>query len=205
MLDTCPPDASFVFQEMSWLDVRMLRLRLLGSPWWEEAANTQPGEISLICEGVEELNLSLRAGTLCSGLHLSTDDPLLWEYGPFSTIFGTAPLPDPQRFFYEFYELVSHRLKVRRDPARYLNWESSLKEWEQYVYSRAYRLLSAPAPIAEATIELLEVQAAEFTVLPDAEGNAPGEGERQEVPASALQVLSVGSCWIVAKGISVEV
>lgn len=161
-------------------------------PWWEGS-----NEFEIHCCGAVESQLKFSPGALLGDLSASGSHPLLWDYGGYSSIFGNAPLPDPPRFFHEFYQLVRSELGVPRDPVRYLNWSDHLSQWLEFVYSRTYQLLSAPAPIAEAACELLDVQAAEYTILPD-------PVEKQEPGSCELLAVSFGSSWVICRSAVVE-
>ncbi|MCB0325473.1 MAG: hypothetical protein KDD69_17945, partial [Bdellovibrionales bacterium] len=115
------------------------------------------GPISVELQGVSECEVRLPEAARAV-LSSHRDDPLLWDYGPRSTLFGNAPLPDPPRFFHEFHELVRGQFRLERDPLRYLNWQGNFMEWRDRVVSRTYLLLTAPAPIAEAASQLLDDQ-----------------------------------------------
>ncbi len=149
-------------------------------------------EFQIRATGVTESQLNFTGGKAVY-LSASRTHPLLWDYGGYSSIVGNAPLPDPPRFFHEFYQLVRSELGVARDPVRYLNWNTHLSEWLEFVYSRSYQLLSAPAAIAEAATELLDVQAAEYVVLPD----PPKE---DAVPHDSLLALVLDDSWLVCQG-----
>ena len=125
-------------------------------------------------------------------ISLQANHPLLWEYGPKSSIFGNAALPDPPRFFLDYYQAVTAQLQVPRDPAEYLNWQESLTEWLGFVYSRSYCLLSAPDPVVAVAKSLLDAQAAEYIALPD-----PPSTDGQE--NSGLHVVVIGTSWIVCE------
>lgn len=134
-------------------------------------------------------------------LNIVADDPLLWELGPYSQIFGQAPLPDPYRFFLEYSRLVRDELKLRRDPVHYLNWRGGLSQWLEIVYSRVYSLMVAPSPLVESAIELLERQVATFEVLPAKRfGAAPALPERPSDEGPPF-LLDCGSSWIIASEI----
>lgn len=132
-------------------------------------------------------------------LRISDDDPLLWELGPRSQLFGTAPLPDPYRFFLEFTRLVRDELKIRRDPVRYLNWRGGLTEWLEIVYSRTFSLFTGPAPLAELAAELLERQAASYQLLPAGADHVSIDGSPDRL------LFDVGCGWIMAGGAAVQI
>jgi len=119
--------------------------------------------------GVQEVECLFKETALISSFTYSLDDPYLWNYGEWSSICGTAPLPDVPKFFYDFHEIVRDKLKVDRDPMTYLNTKSTILEWKNFVYSRAYSLLSAPTQVAKVACDLLDRQAAEYAMLKDPE------------------------------------
>lgn len=144
--------------------------------------------LNLTCAGVEQYSFSGNTSSP-AGLEVSKVHPLLWRYGPQATVFGTAPLPDPQRFFFDFYRLIREELQLPGDPALYLNGGQQFSRWLEFVGSRAYRLLTGPVPVTEGARELLDVQAAEYTVLPDETHSGPRAEELQVVQIGALQVV----------------
>ena len=131
------------------------------------------------------------------GLVYATDHPALLSFGPQATVFCTAPLPDPQRFFFDFYRLVQTELSLSVDPARYLNGEGDLGRWLEFVYSRAYRLMSGPQLLVERVRDLLDAQAAQYEVLPDAPIDFG-------VAAGALHVLTAGNLQVVCSQSTAE-
>jgi hypothetical protein len=160
----------------------------LGGLNWDADSAIKPrmndGQLRFLLEGVRENTLSV--GNQSSEIELSFEHPILWDYGPTASIFGNAPLPDPPKFYFDFHDLVSFRLGVPRDPNTYLNFTNSLDEWLAFVYSRTFQLLRAPKVIASKAGQLLENQAADFTLLPD---------DLEE--DKALAVLVLGDSWVV--------
>ena len=53
-------------------------------------------------------------------LSVSTQDPLLWHYGQFATVYGSSPVPDPRAFVTAYLDKCSE-LGVVRDCLQYLN------------------------------------------------------------------------------------
>lgn len=169
------------------------KLRVEVVPWWQKG--TEPVALQFDLSGIRELAVHETTVPFeTTSFGVADDDPLLWNFGPQSTIFGIAPLPDPYRFFLEFYRVVQRDLKLRRDPTEYLNWRSGMSDWLELVYSRAYNLLTAPTPVVEAAVPLLEAQVALFQVLPI----------QQPTPQSAPRLLYFGESWIVADEIAVK-
>ena len=137
-------------------------------------------------------------GETVAQMDILYDDPLLWEYGPYSQIFGQAPLPDPYRFFLEYSQLVRDELKLRRDPVHYLNWRGGLSLWLELVYSRVYSLMVAPSPLIEGAIELLDRQVASYEVLPATPQQTPQHAAGDAAPV----LVGLGDSWVVATDIS---
>ena len=187
-----PEDSLIALNELRATGEATVELSCAVPDSWGIAAGTCVVRAQGVVES--QLNVSLPYQV---PLRVSSSHPLLWDYGGYSSIFGNAPLPDPPRFFHEFYQLVRSDLGVPRDPVRYLNWKEHLGEWLEFVYSRTYQLLSAPAPIAEAATELLEVQAAEYTILAD----PPSE---QMASFEALLAVVLGDdSWLICQGAEV--
>lgn len=128
------------------------------------------------------------------------ESPLFWDYGPQSTIFGQAPLPDPYRFFLDFFGLIRKTYGLKRDPSRYLNWQSGLKDWLGFTYSRSYSLLTAPAPLVEESALLLDVQAASYIVLPVENKAGGNKVEDNSIAAPDLRMFVIGPLWGIASG-----
>ncbi len=162
-------------------------------PWWQKG--DEPVALQFQLNGVREIELKQPTIPFeTTEFGVTADDPLLWNFGARSTIFGIAPLPDPYRFFLEFYRVVQRDLKLRRDPTEYLNWRSGMSDWLELVYSRAYNLLTAPTAVVDAAVPLLEAQVADFQVLP----------LNEPTTLSEPRLLYFGDSWIVADEIAVE-
>lgn len=123
---------------------------------------------------------------------------MLAEGGTWQSIFGQAPLPDPYRFFLEFQRAVRDRLSMSRDPVEYLNLPTSLASWVELVYGRSFLLLTAPLPVVEAALPLLDAQSMPHLPLPAANplwAAAPPKiffcCGRSWVLASEIQVQSI--------------
>ena len=191
-LPTKPDDLSVTIHSLR-IEADSAKLKVEVVPWWQKG--TEPVALHFDLAGVQELAIhesTLPCETVSFGI--ADEDPLLWNFGPQSTIFGIAPLPDPYRFFLEFYRVVQRDLKLRRDPTEYLNWRSGMSDWLELVYSRAYNLLTAPTPVVEAAVPLLEAQVALFQVLP----------VQTPTRSSAPRLLYFGDSWIVADDIAVK-
>lgn len=172
-------------------DAAKLKVEVI--PWWQKG--DEPVSLQFDLSGIRELSIQERSLPIdTTEFGVTDDDPLLWNFGPQSTIFGIAPLPDPYRFFLEFYRVVQRDLKLRRDPTSYLNWRTGMSDWLELVYSRAYNLLTAPTQVVEAAVPLLEAQVALFQVLPIQENTAQSEP----------RLLYFGDSWIVADAIAVK-
>lgn len=159
-----------------------------------ESADDRSVQLQFSCQGVFESLLKPTSQALpISQIQILDDDPLLWDYGPRSSIYGNAPLPDPPRFLFDFIKLFQPKLRGARDPLRYLNWRENFAEWREFVYSRSYLLLTAPQTIAEETaLLILDAQAAEYTVLPV---------EFPPVTPGPKAVLRIGDSWVVCESI----
>lgn len=172
-----------------------VRLVLRTNRWWADTPTAELQRTIVLLTGVKETSIDLAQGCAVGRIQLLVRSPLLWDYGRFSNIYGNAPLPDPPKFFFDFFQLVKYKLGSPRDPAHYLNWKSTFSEWLDFVYSRTYCLLRAPAPIAEACTELLDVQAADYYLLPDA------ESENHQSP---LIVVELDRGWLVCEQAVIE-
>ncbi len=142
--------------------------------------------------GVSEYRIIRPTDTFTAeDIRLAVDDPVTWDYGKLYSVFGNAPLPDPPRFFLEFYRLIKSELGSRRDPVEYLNWQESFSQWLGLVYSRSYNLLTGPLQVAEGACKLLEAQALEYTILPDP----------REITEALPMMFEFGRSWIVFRAI----
>lgn len=166
---------------------------LTNKPWWTTG---ESAEFSLSFERVSEVSLLDAATALVQTLCVDTQSPLLWNYQPQGSIFGHAPLPDPPRFFHEFYELVVGTLGIKRDPIDYLNWQKNFLGWRNIVLSRAYQLLHAPWQVVEASTLLLDAQVADYNPIPDRDVELPSDP-----PEIALEF---GDSWVLGSGLKLE-
>jgi hypothetical protein len=164
----------------------------------EDPQTAEPKALARICfSGVREYSLSFQPGEYLSHIFVSAESALLWDYGPWLAVYGNAPLPDPHRFFSEFYQLVRFELQLSWDPSSYLKWGHGFSEWLGHVYTRSYLMLRAPAPLAEAALPLLDVQAAEYTVLPEPKNEKSAE-------ARARIAVSINRSWIICSSAEVN-
>lgn len=180
------------FVRMEWLPEHELHIVLEGRPWWEEGKDR---ELTVVLHDVVEAEVRFSGDAEFTRVSVAEDSPLLWDYGPAAAIYGNAPLPDVPRFFYEFFQLVRFKLSLPRDPAKYLNWLNDFSEWQQFALSRCYLLLRAPLAVAEAARELLEVQAAEYVLLPE---------EAQDKEKRGFILVTLGDAWFICRGASIN-
>ncbi len=163
--------------------------------WWDTPAERN---YTLSLDRVQEYLLVDPPDKDIVVLSCGFDSPLLLNYQPTSSIFGQAPLPDPPRFFHEFYELIQGTLGIKRDPITYLNWQDSFLGWRNMVLSRTYRMLNGPAQVVDGASELLERQVADHIVLPD---HVDEDAPSVVVPEVALEF---GNSWVLGSSLSVE-
>jgi hypothetical protein len=146
--------------------VEALQCVLETSPWWVSGDRRNAiGRLVISMSGIVTSNVLLgwRAGEV-EELVVLRDDPLLWPYGTHASIFGNAPLPDPRRFFAEFWDLAHFELRGRAAPAFFEF--TSYREWARRVTEHnSYLLLDGPAPLIDATRRLLDAQGAHYRVL----------------------------------------
>lgn len=120
-------------------------------------------------------------------LEVLLDAPRLWTYGEHASIYGSAPLPDPDRFFARFADLVEHGLRTGLGTAAYLGTDA--EEWRRRVTGAApYLLLSAPVQVVEACLPYLDEQQAGYSVV----RSAPR-------PSAALRLVVIGESWIICR------
>lgn len=180
LLVTKPEAHRVSIRELCAVDADGLAVTL--GPSW--VADGQP--LSLLIEGCREA-LFNAVHEPFTNVELLTTHPML---GDMVTLFGNAPLPDPPRFFFDFHRMCS-RLGVAGDPSRYLNWQGSLGQWLEFVYSRSYRLLTAPREVAEGCLELLDAQLADYYFMPDP-------------VAEPMQLLVLGPSIVVGKSVRIR-
>jgi len=166
---------------------RLEELRLEESGSALVSVSSANGDKSILASGVQEISLTRKRDVVPTALRLSSEHPLLADYGKRASLFGRAPLPDPYRFFLEFHKLVRDQFGIEREPLRYLNYKGRMSEWLAMVYSRTFNLLSGPSALVEAAAELLDAQVAEYTLLPDPS------------PELAVSLLEMGKFWIIAE------
>ncbi len=107
-------------------------------------APERAGELRTICcSGVRESRFVLPSKEPAL-ISISSEEPLLWDYRAWKSIFGNAPLPDPPRFLFEYQRLLRDHFKLDRDPLCYLNFRDRIAEWREFVYQRSFHLLTAP-------------------------------------------------------------
>jgi hypothetical protein len=189
-LATHPPDTDL--RVVSWQSDEATHVRcvLRTSPWWVPADQRAAADGTLVidCRGVvdSEIRVGERPAEV-EDLEVLEDAPPLWAYGEHASIYGSAPLPDPDRFFAHFSDLVQHRLRTHRGTAAYLG--GTADAWRRRVTSAAaHLLLQAPARIVDACLPLLDQQQAKYTVTRSAPRAAP-----------ALRFVVIGESWIICR------
>ena len=126
-------------------------------------------------------------------LSVSDDDPLLWDYGQYGTIFGSAPLPDPSGFLLSYLSMCAD-LEILRDPIQYLVAGGNLDGWMTRVSESSYHLIGAPVKLLEPTQVILNHQRASYSV---------SLGPSRRNPSAAL-VVRIDQSWIVCEEVNVE-
>lgn len=162
---------------------------------WSEEVSTK---IRLRLAFTDVVAAQLHSRTVGLGSPVRHDDPMLCEIGPWQSIFGQAPLPDPYRFFLEFQRHVRDALGIVRDPAEYLNFRGSMGSWIELVYGRSYLLLTAPAAVIPGAVAMLEAQSVPHIAL----------GETRGTPAIAAAPAALGfrcgRSWLIAGAVTGE-
>jgi len=168
--------------------------------WWAEDRPTDAKKrLAIHFRGIRESQVRFgprnRYGFLeAEDLEVRADDPLLWAHGPWATIFGNAPLPDPARFFVEFCDMLSRELWTGRDPSWYFRGQS-FQEWRKLVgSSTTYRLLDGPVKVMEACMPLLRAQGADSRLLRSSNREAQG-----------LHVVTLRESWVVCAESTAEI
>lgn len=195
-LEAHPPDVDM--RLLSWHSdgPRTLRCVLEAYPWWRGEVDGPVAEVRLeiAFHHVHSSNVSLgwRAAEV-EDLAVSADDPHLWAYGTWATIFGNSRLPDPRRFFAELYDLFHHELRAGGAVAFPFENEPFAGWAARVTGSDTYKLLDGPAPMMEAACPLLDAQGVEYRLLRGAERST-----------DHLQVVWVGESWVVCTDAVVE-
>lgn len=166
------------------------------SPWWADPSERAPanGRLVIRCTGVveSEIRLGYRASYV-DDLEVLSEHPLLWQYGQHAKIFGNAPLPDADRFFLDFTELVESELHLFGRAASYLG--ARFSDWRRRVTEHAmYQLLEGPAPLMVACQSLLDRQNAVYRLLVG-----------DEHPGPPLSLVVIGESFVICEGATVEV
>lgn len=168
-----------------------VRCVLRASPWWVRPDRRADGDGTLAIDCREVLEAGIHVGwrqAEVEDLEVLLDAPLLWPHGAHASVYGGAPLPDPDRFFVRFADLVEHGLRTGQGTGAYLGTDA--EEWRRRVTGSApYLLLTAPAPVVEACLPFLDEQQAAYSVIRSA--GLP--------PAVPLQLVVIGESWIICR------
>lgn len=192
-----PPDTDL--RVVSWESDGSSHVRcvLRASPWWVEPARRADGDGTLAIDCREVLEAGLHAGgrqAEVEDLEVLLDAPRLWAYGEHASIYGDAPLPDPDRFFVRFADLVEHGLRTGHGTGAYLGTDA--EEWRRRVTgAMPCLLLTAPAPLVEACLPYLDEQQAEYSLVRLA----------RRASAAAPRLVVVGESWIICHEATVAV
>ena len=170
-----------------------VRCVLQASPWWVDPARRvdADGTLTIDCRGVleSEIRVGWRAGEV-EDLEVMDDGPLLWFHGAHASIYGNAPLAEPDRFLVQLLDLLDGS-GMGRPVTHVLG--TTAEEWRRRVTGATpYLLLSAPRPIVDACLPFLDAQRADYFVLQsrDIAGRAP---------RPALQLVVAGESWIICQ------
>ena len=194
-----PPDTDLTVAAWQADGDTHVRCVLRASPWWVDPAHRADahGTLTIDCRGVadSEIRVGWR-GRQVEDLEVVDDDPLLWSRGPHASIYGNAPLADPDRFLVQLADLAERVGWPRRGMTAMLG--TSGEDWRRRVTGPApYLLLMAPTPIVDACLPLLDAQQADYSVLPGARlaGDAKG---------AAPRLVVIGESWILCQDATVE-
>jgi hypothetical protein len=186
-----PPDTDLRVVAWESDGAAHVRCVLRTSPWWMEPARRPDEDGTLTIDCREVLQAGLHVGQRqaeVEDLEVLLDAPRLWAYGEHASIYGNAPLPDPDRFFARFADLVEHGLRMGVGTSTYLGTDA--EEWRRRVTGAApYLLLTAPVQVVEACRPYLDEQPAEYSVIRSA----------RRPSAAALQLVVVGESWIICR------
>lgn len=195
-LQAHPPNADF--QVLSWRadGPRTLRCVLEAYPWWrgEVDGPVANERLEITFHDVHDTSVGLVwAPGWEDDLAVKDDDPLLWPHGTHATIFGNSRMPDPRRFFAEFWDLFHVELRAGgavQFPFQY----HSFRDWAQRVTSHdSYKLLDGPARVMEPACALLDAQSVRYRLL-----------RGPERSTAHLQAVWIGRMWIVCRDAAVE-
>ena len=191
-----PADTDLKLQEWHSEAEDVVRCVLRTSPWWVDRSKRgqDNGQLVIRCTGVaeSEIRLGWRASEV-EDLEVVNEDPLLWPYGQHATIYGNAPLPDPDLFFLEFTDLVEYHLLVNRNATSYLGGVS-FSEWRRRVTEHTtYHLIEGPAPLMVKCKSLLDQQYAVYNLVLG-----------PERPARPMRLVWIGESLIICEGATVE-
>jgi hypothetical protein len=173
-----------------------LTCALEANPWWlAPSERSVPDQRIVITMGqVRSSNIALgwRPSDI-EDLTILADDPHLWAHGTHGTIYGNSPVPDPARFFLDFWDLVHFELHAA-DAVDSPFKVTSFADWAKRVTSyNTYQLLSGPLPVLTAASRLLEAQSVEYRLVAGPERST-----------TDLRVVWVGESWIVCGDAHVE-
>ncbi|HYW11503.1 MAG TPA: hypothetical protein VE871_06080 [Longimicrobium sp.] len=177
-----------------------VRCVLQASPWWVDPARRldSDGTLTIDCLGVleSEIRIGWRAGEVEDLEVIDEDHPLLWVHGAHASIYGNAPLPEPDRFFMQLADLVEGS-GIGRPVMSVL--DTTAEDWRRRVAGPTpYLLLTAPQPIIDACLPFLDAQRADYSVLRPQHCSA-------RATSLPLQLVVIGESWVICQDATVEV
>lgn len=182
---------------MSWRanESGSYEVTLAGNPWWRPPAERQVPDVQFLvrCEGVR------RAQFAASGWGLDVDDfvieadaPEIWACGTDATLFANSPLPDPNRFFISWWDLV-HAIGAE-DIAELDTTFVPFAHWAERVSTHAScTLLRGPLLLLQEARPLLEEQGVEYQMVSGPERRTEG-----------LRLVGFGSSWLVCENATID-
>jgi hypothetical protein len=192
-----PPDTDLKLASWQSDGEAQVRCVLRASPWWLDPARRGgvDGLLAIECRGVveSELRIGWRQSEV-EELEVLDDHPLLWAHGEHASIYGNAPLPDPDRFFVQLADVLEQSTSGSRPVTPLLG--ATVVDWRRRVTTNGpFLLLTAPARVVDACLPFLDAQQAGYSVVRYARAETTG----------ALKLVVIGESWLVCREASVEV
>jgi hypothetical protein len=163
-------DSEIILEASELASRRTLRLSLTAWPWWQKPLPHPDARASLTLEltGILASRWPPRWGTCrISELSVATSGYALRTFGPWQQVYGASPIPDPHRFFLEFYDTCIS-LQTVQDPLQYTG-RQRFSEFERFVSKNSYFMLDAPEEVIAAARPLLDARNVRYSCVPGRE------------------------------------
>ena len=196
-LATYPPNDEMRLLSWQAIGDDQLSCVIEALPWWRPTNEWSGKAQQFVLRFTEVQRSNVMLGwrtTHVEDLSIQDNSPYLWPFGTSGSLYGNAPLRDPQRFLAELTDLFHHALHATG--AIDFPFElTSFVAWADRVRNHAsYELMTGPLPLLEAVRPLLEAQGLDYTLHCGPERST-----------SHLQHVWVEESWVVCAHAVVEI